>query len=135
MSRGRTTFRGTESRPILPAMLTMLRQSRLLALVLLLLAPGVSGSAVQWAHACPAESAQATTSDHQHHDTGSDQSPACECIGQCTAAGVVLLPAAVIARAASIRPQSYRATPSGESFVPVGTPSDLLPPATAPPLS
>jgi hypothetical protein len=133
MSRWLATFRGTESGPILPTMLTMLRQSRL-ALVLLLLAPGVSGSAVQWAHACPADSAQAA-SNHQHHGTGSEQTPACECIGHCNAAGVVLLPAAAVARAAIIRPQGYRAPPSGESFVPVGTPSDLLPPATAPPLS
>jgi hypothetical protein len=115
-------------------MLALLRRNRVLALVLLLLAPGVSGSAVQLLHACPADSAPAAA-DHQHQDAGSDQVPGCECVGECNTAGVVSLTPAVTVEAVVIRPDGHRVPLSGTSFVPVGLPSDLLPPATAPPLS
>jgi hypothetical protein len=45
-------------------MLTILRHSRVMALAMLLLAPGIAGTAVQLLHSCPAE-AEASV-DHQH---------------------------------------------------------------------
>jgi hypothetical protein len=116
-------------------MLALLRRSRVLALALVLLAPGVSGSAVQWLHACPVNSPEAAA-DHQHHGSNpsdSGQAPTCECIGACNAAGMLSAPEPVTVAAEAGQPNSQLTPPSGVSFVPVGTPSDLLPPATAPP--
>lgn len=116
-------------------MIALLRRSRAMALALLLLAPGVSGSAVQWLHACPVKAA--AVADHQHHD----QTPAdaghtqnCQCIGSCNTAATASPARAITVLAADIQPIRQLTPPSGLSFVPVGTPSDLLPPATAPPL-
>jgi hypothetical protein len=117
-------------------MLTVLRRSRSLALALVLLAPGISGTAVQWLHACPVDSPQGVA-DHQHHGSNrsdSGQPPTCQCIGACNTASV-LLPPKVVTVAATIRQPDLAVPPTGPSFLPVGTPSDLLPPATAPPLS
>lgn len=114
-------------------MLALLRRSRLLALALLLVAPGVTGSAVQWLHPCPVEGARG--SDHQH---GQSHSPAhgktCHCIGSChTVAPLALAgtPNLITKLADPIR----RVPAFGSSFVPLSTRSHLLPPATAPPLS
>ena len=114
-------------------MMVHLRRSRAMALALLLLAPGVSGSVVQMVHACPV---QAAVSDHQHHDqapadTGHSQT--CQCIGSCNTAGTASVAQAVTVATADIQPDNHVAPPTDASFVPVGTPSDLLPPATAPP--
>ncbi len=75
-------------------MLTLLRRSRTLALAMVLLAPGVAGTAVQWSHSCPAE-AQGSSSEHQHHSSQTPQpGPAqgCDCIGSCSAAAVLVPP-------------------------------------------
>ncbi len=115
-------------------MMALLRRSRVLAFALLFLAPGVSGSAVQWLHACPVQAA--AVADHQHHsqapaDAGHSQN--CQCIGSCNTAGTASPAVAVTVAAAVFRPDHHVVPPSGISFIPVGTPSDLLPPATAPP--
>ena len=117
-------------------MLALLRRSRVLALVLLLVAPGVSGTALQWLHACPVNTPAA--GDH-HSDP---QSPAhsshgetCQCIGSCHVSALLVVgkPARLsVSYAEGRRPD---ATPPGTSFVPAGAPPYLLPPATAPPLS
>jgi hypothetical protein len=117
-------------------MMALLRRSRALALALLLLAPGVSGSAVQWLHACPVQAA--AVADDQHHgqapaDAGHSQG--CQCIGSCNPAGAASPAKSITVAVAVIQPDHHLAPPSGVSFVPVGTPSDLLPPATAPPLA
>lgn len=116
-------------------MMTLLRRSRGLALALLLLAPGVSGSVVQLVHACPVQSAAVT--DHQHHDQApadAGHSQTCQCIGSCNTAGTASVTLPVTVASADVQPDHHVAPPTGASFVPVGTPSDLLPPATAPPL-
>jgi hypothetical protein len=116
-------------------MLALLRRSRVLALALVLLAPGVSGSAVQWLHACPADAAAAASS-HQHHDSGPSDSghdSTCDCIGACHAAGI-LSPAKPVTIVAKVgQPNRHVLPPSGASVASIGNPSDLLPPATAPP--
>jgi hypothetical protein len=119
-------------------MLTLLRRSRSMALAMVLLAPGITGSAVQWLHACPAEAQAAAAADHQHHDpapSNTDHSQGCDCIGSsCNTAGAIApaksstILAAVVLRGRAV------ILPADLSFVPASTPSDLLPPATAPPL-
>ena len=115
-------------------MMALLQRSRVLALALLLLAPGVTGSALQWLHACPVHAA--AVADHQHHgqapaDTGHSQT--CQCIGSCNIVTAAPPARSGTVAAAVVQPDHRIVPPSGVSFVPVGTPSDLLPPATAPP--
>jgi hypothetical protein len=115
-------------------MLAFLRRSRALALSLVLLGPGISGSAVQWLHACPVGSPR--IADHQHHDSSPSESghaPLCQCIGACHAAGILSPAKPVTVAVEAGQPKRSVPPPSGVSFIPVGTPSDLLPPATAPP--
>ena len=118
---------------MLVPMIGLLRRSRAMALALLLLAPGASGSAVQWLHACPVKGAAAA--DHEHHQAPADagHSQNCQCIGSCNAAATASPARPVTVAVAVIEPARQVVSPSGVSFVPVGTPSDLLPPATAPP--
>jgi len=106
-----------------------------MAFALLLLAPGLMGSAVQWLHACPAQ-ASAAAHDQHHGQAPADagHSHRCHCIGSCNPAGPASPAKPVTVAAAVIQPDHHVAPPSGVNFVPVGTPSDLLPPATAPPL-
>ena len=105
-----------------------------MALALLLLAPGISGTAVQWLHACPAQAAAAA--DHQHHDSSPSEtghSQGCHCIGSCNTAGVIAPVKSLIIVLAVVLPDQHVILPTDVAFVPADTPSDLLPPATAPP--
>ena len=113
-------------------MLDLLRRSRIVALAMVLLAPGITGTAVQWLHACPAQAQQ--VSDHQHHDS-SQHSQDCRCIGSCNAAATASPAKSLTVAAAVIEPDQHITPPSGVNFIPSSVPSDLLPPATAPPLS
>ena len=117
-------------------MLTLLRRSRFMALGLVLLAPGITGTAVQWLHACPAEAQ--SVADHQHQDSApsdSGHSQGCECIGTCSAAGPVAPAKSLTILTGVVLPDHGPVLPADPTFVPAGIPSDLLPPATAPPLS
>jgi hypothetical protein len=117
-------------------MLTLLRRSRAMALAMVLLAPGVTGSAVQWLHACPAEARSAA--EHQHHDSApaeSGHSQGCECIGACNAAEPVSPAGSLTILVAAVPQDRGAIPPAGPTFVPAGRPSHLLPPATAPPLA
>lgn len=117
-------------------MLAFLRRSRIMALAMVLLAPGITGTAVQWLHACPAQARQ--VSDHQHHDPSPSQSQHpqdCRCIGSCNAAATASPARSLTVAAAVIEPDQHITPLSGVNFVPSSVPSDLLPPATAPPLS
>jgi hypothetical protein len=121
---------------ILYPMLSWLRRSRAMALAMVLLAPGIAGTGVQWLHSCPAD-AQASA-DHQHHNSPASDpaghSNSCECIGSCLTAALVARPAAaVVSVLEPPRPRVVAFSNSG--VVPAGTRTHLLPPATAPPLS
>lgn len=121
---------------MLLSMLALLRRSRLLALALILIAPGVSGGLVQWRHACPVDTPWAM--DHQAHGSApsnSQQPQQCQCIGSCHTVSVVEAPKSPTLVTAVLTPDHHVIQPSGTSLVPIGTPSNLLPPATAPPLS
>ncbi|HET6778082.1 MAG TPA: hypothetical protein VFH26_04290 [Gemmatimonadales bacterium] len=118
-------------------MLEILRRSRAMALALVLLAPGFSGTAVQWLHACPAE-AEASHADRQHGSSHSDPEghrQSCECIGSCQSASVVAPAKAAVSLAAVVQPKQRVIPSTGGSFAPASHLARLLPPATAPPLS
>jgi hypothetical protein len=107
-----------------------------MALAMVLLAPGITGSAVQWLHACPAEAQSAA--EHQHHDSAPSDlghSQGCECIGACNSAGPVSPERSLTILVAVVLRDHSAILPTGATFVPAGLPSDLLPPATAPPLA
>ena len=117
-------------------MLTLLRRSRALALAMVLLAPGIAGTAVQWAALLPGRGAAAP---HPSTSTTNSQAPqpgpqGCDCIGSCSAAVVVVPPEAAIVVAMVARPER-RVVTTEPSFVPAASLTHLLPPATAPPLS
>jgi hypothetical protein len=121
---------------ILHCMFSWLRRSRAMALAMVLLAPGIAGTGVQWLHSCPAEAEVAV--DHQHHNSAPSEpaghSNGCECIGSCITAALVARPVAAIL-AILEPPQPRLASFGANGFVPAGTPTHLLPPATAPPLA
>jgi hypothetical protein len=116
-------------------MLTIFRRSRVMALAMLLLAPGIAGTGIQWLHACPTEAPP--SADHQHHGSTPPQpaghTEGCECIGSCLTAALVAPPGATIL--AELEPPQPRLLSFSNGFVPVRSPTHLLPPATAPPLS
>jgi hypothetical protein len=117
-------------------MLELLRRSRLLALALILVAPGITGGVVQWLHSCPVDAPWAMEhDDHRSHQGQSEHTQSCQCIGSCHTVGAPAVPKSPIVVSAVLTPNHLVVKPSGTSFVPAGTPSDLLPPATAPPLS
>ena len=133
---GQPVFAVRRSSLYIGCMLTIFRRCRVMALAMLFLAPGIAGTAIQWLHACPV---QATASaDHQHHGSTPSQpaghTDGCECIGSCLTAALVARPAATIL-AVLEPPQPRVLSFSDNGFVPVRSPTHLLPPATAPPLS
>jgi hypothetical protein len=113
-------------------MVAILRRSRLLALALVLVAPGVAGTWVQWLHPCPIEG---FSSRGHHHEAGSTRAPGktCHCIGSCHSVAPPALtgtPTLIVKLA-----EPVRTTISPGASQPVSTASHLLPPATAPPRS
>jgi hypothetical protein len=114
-----------------------LRRSRIVALLLLLLTPGLGGWVVQAAHPCPAAAAVGHAAHGQaHHDAPADGEHGghCRCIGSCHAAQAVQ---AADAPTFDVVPVAYHPTPhrpDGALLLPAGRPPQLLPPATAPPV-
>jgi len=115
-----------------------MRRSRMVALLLLLLTPGLGGWVVQAAHPCPAAAAAAGHADHgqRHHEApahgGHDAH--CRCIGSCQIAPAAQ---AAVAPTLDVAPATYRLSPrrpDGALLLPAGQPAQLLPPATAPPV-
>jgi hypothetical protein len=115
-----------------------LRRSRIVALLLLLLTPGLGGWVVQAAHPCPAAAAAVGHAAHgqSHHDIPADgeHDGHCRCIGSCHAAQAVQ---SADAPTFDVAPAAYHPTPhrpDGALLLPAGRPPQLLPPATAPPV-
>jgi hypothetical protein len=114
--------------------MALVAPSRIMALAMLLLAPGIAGSAVQWLHACPAQ--EQAAADHRQHNSDSPQSgheQGCQCIGSCNTANVVAPAKSLALLAVLLQPAHPVLVRVIHGFVPAGTPSHLLPPATAPP--
>jgi hypothetical protein len=119
------------------------RVSQLLALTLLLLSPGAGGLVLEVSHPCPGDPApEASSGEHSHgseaHHSGRqgpEHDNRCCCVGACSLAlqhpGLPdgAAPATLLL-ATSHAPALLQ---SAEPLV--GTPSRLLPPATAPPTS
>ena len=114
-----------------------LRRSRIVALLLLLLTPGLGGWVVQAAHPCPAAAAVGHAAHGQaHHAAPADgeHDGHCRCIGSCHAAQAVQ---AADAPTFDVVPVAYHPTPhrpDGALLLPAGRPPQLLPPSTAPPV-
>ena len=117
-------------------MIRILRRSRLLALILLLATPALGGAWLQAAHPCPVDSPPIADHASGHGDHGTEGSAgSCHCVGSCASpVGAVLAAAAVLPPVAAPTPVARpRLAPGAPS--PTLHPSDLLPPATAPPLA
>lgn len=118
-------------------MLSALRQSRFLILVLLLLGPGTAGPLVALGHQCPAMApwAVAAHTDGGHHG-GHGPRPAmphpCQCVGACHGAAAVSGPAGTAPVQLQAVVVSTIGTPPAH-HPPVVHLTDRLPPSTAPP--
>jgi hypothetical protein len=116
-------------------MLASVQRGRLIALLLLLLTPGLGGWAVQALHPCPAAAV-----GHHHGSGGHGDGPSvpgheaqCHCIGSCHATPAVE-PTSAPTIAAPI--PAYRLTqdrPAESHLLATGRLPELHPPATAPP--
>jgi hypothetical protein len=116
-----------------------IRRSRLLALLLLLLTPGLGGWAVQVLHPCATAGAHAAVAHGTgHHDGGSPaepgHAPECRCIGSCQSAATVTPASAPTVAAPIPAYQLVSPRPADSHRLPAGRIPDLHPPATAPPL-
>jgi hypothetical protein len=119
-------------------MLSLLRRARSVALVLLLVSPGLGGMVVQAFHPCPSHVAmQGAGMQHaggdSHHAPDSGHSY-CHCIGSCAATAVQASPAD--GRMLAVAAVPARIVVAGADERPAAQlPLDLLPPSTAPPLT
>jgi hypothetical protein len=120
-----------------------IRRSRLVALLLLLLTPGLGGWAVQALHPCPADMPSATAASRTGHDEGhhhqgapghSGHSAECRCIGSCQAALVARTSDAPTVDAPIPAFQLILPRPATTRVLAEGRTPELHPPATAPPI-
>jgi hypothetical protein len=123
-------------------MIRILRQSRLLPLLLLLATPGLGGAWLQAAHPCPVDLPWLAGAEHaqqgSHHGTEPGNAPAgetCHCVGVCHVAGAALVATATRVAVLVVTSDPPAATPAPDLDPPVQLPSDRQPPATAPPLA
>jgi hypothetical protein len=124
-------------------MLGALRRCRILALTLLLAAPGLGGTWLSVVHPCPVDApwlAQAghgdhgAQSSHEHGSTPADSS-SCNCVGACHngAAALVSIAARPTAILAAVGWDTSSSSPNSDT--PVQPRLRRHPPATAPPLA
>jgi hypothetical protein len=126
-------------------MLSFLRRSHLVPVLLLLAMPGVGGTLVQAGHDCaataPWTAPALAAAEHGHHGHG-DGAPAddgrsghqCECVGACSAPGALAIPAMGLAVVAATPDGLSQARIEPAADAPRTRPDRLLPPANAPPL-
>lgn len=125
-------------------MLSHLRRSHLVPILLLLAMPGVGGTLVQAGHDCasaaPWTVPAVAAAEHGQHGHGGGATPderqsghQCECVGSCNAPAVVAVPvlgpALVVVEPGERRPARTEAVRD----IPRPRPHRLLPPAIAPP--
>jgi hypothetical protein len=116
-------------------MIRLLRCSRLLALVLLLATPALGGAWLQAIHPCPVDTPWLEQHGHGHEHGGASKAEGCHCVSSCSAATIAVLPTVAAEFEAAPSGFSPRAVFSRRADAPLPQPSELLPPATAPPLS
>jgi hypothetical protein len=116
-------------------MIRLLRHSRILALVLLLATPALGGAWLQAFHPCPVDTPWLEHHGHGHEHDGAPKAVSCHCVGSCSAATTAVLSTA--AANVEAAPQGFSPRPlfARRASIPLPQPSELLPPATAPPLS
>ncbi|HKT61637.1 MAG TPA: hypothetical protein VJQ46_16390 [Gemmatimonadales bacterium] len=117
-------------------MRSSVQRGRLMALLLLLLTPGLGGWAVQTFHPCPSSgAAHHHQSDGHHESSGAPEHESrCHCIGSCHATPAVAAPSAVTVAAPIPAYRLAQARPAVLHFLATGRHPDLHPPATAPPV-
>lgn len=119
-------------------MIALLRRARSVALVLLLMSPGLGGMAVQAFHPCPSHMLMQGDGMHHagggSHDVPADGHSYCHCIGSCAATAVQASPGDGRMLAAAALPHSTPLAETTEWPAPQ-LPLDRLPPSTAPPLT
>lgn len=119
-------------------MLARLRRFRVIPLLLLLLLPGLGGTALQGGHPCVASMPAGDTADqlehrHHHQSDGPARAPdPCRCVGNCHQP--VRLPP-IVTTVLPVAPPQPVATVASWPLPPlvVSHPFDHRPPATAPP--
>ena len=125
-------------------MLRVLRRCRILALTLLLAAPGLGGTWLSVAHPCPVDlpwlagaghGDHGAQTSHGHGDAPADSSTSCNCVGTCQSGAAALVSIAT-APAAVLAGTGWSTAPSTpNSDTPVQPRLRRHPPATAPPLA
>jgi hypothetical protein len=126
-------------------MLRVLRQSRVLALTLLLAAPGLGGTWLSVAHPCPVDMPwlaqpsghpeHAAQSAHGHSDAPASSTDPCHCVGACQGATAALITLAA-APAVTTAVAGWNTAPSSpDSDSPAQPRLRRHPPSTAPPLA
>src|SRR5688500_715834 len=99
-------------------MIRLLRQSRLLALVLLLATPAAGGAWLQTVHPCPVDTPWLADHPGDHAEHGEHASPAgCHCVGSCPGVSMAVVPGAPVLAGAAIpapvlRPRVTTASPA-----------------------
>jgi hypothetical protein len=116
-------------------MIRLLRRSRVLALALLLATPALGGAWLQAFHPCPVDTPSLEQHGHGHEHGSTSKAESCHCVGSCSAASIAVLPTGAAEFAAAPSGVSPRPRFVRRADAPRLQPSELLPPATAPPLS
>lgn len=130
-------------------MLARLRRSRLTPFFLVALSPALGGWVLAEVHPCTVESPwladgafadPIATAGHHHHESGetpADPHPGshdtCHCLGSCCPAAIGQVPEANCTWTRAVEADRPESLPIPEAPAARGTPSDWLPPATAPP--
>jgi len=111
------------------------RRSRMLAVLLLLATPALGGAWLQAVHPCPVDTPWLEHHGQGHDHEAASKGAACHCVGSCSAASMAALPPVAVGVADFSSGVAAPALLVPRSDAPLPQPSELLPPATAPPLS
>jgi hypothetical protein len=120
-------------------MIGCVRRWRLVALLLLVITPGVAGTVLDGAHPCPENApwAAGAATGHGEHGSGDHGAPShsaeCHCLGACIGA-VATVPFAPVLPTTTYDVEVARNARAAPADLPASPPSDRLPPSTAPPL-
>lgn len=125
-------------------MLRVFRRCRVLALTLLLAAPGLGGTWLSLAHPCPVDTpwlAQEAHSDHGaqpshgHGDAPASSTSSCSCVGTCQSGAPALVTISA-GPTAEVVAAGWTTSPATADFATPDQPRlRRHPPATAPPLA
>ena len=123
-------------------MLSALRRSRILALLLFAASPAVGGTVLPAIHPCPVDApwlarhAPSGHAGHQGHGSpvGTHHNETCHCIGSWLSGAALIPPRAPVTVTQLLTLFAPPEIFPGDSSLRLDPPAALLPPATAPPL-